>query len=356
MNILHIIESLDAGGAERVLLNLISLNTDPTIKHEVLCLAGEGALKEEFEDQGIKIHSLNKARGFDPRVIWRVKKVLEIFKPQLLHTHLFSGNLWGRLISVIYGIPCVMSVQNADSWIGGWRVMAEKMLVDVPELTIAASKSALEHRDRYGLKMSKAMVVNNGLTAEPKPEERQKMRESWGLNEDDRVVGVLARCVPQKDPALFMSIAHKLIEQNKNLYFVWAGGGSEVERFKSSHEHIKFLGHQEDTMAVLAAYDILLSTSEREGFSLSLIEGMWAGLPILATKVPGNEEMFEELNPELLIAEDLLDNFVLVLQQWLDDSEQGKEVGQALALAAKEKFSAEGMAEKYQLAYKGLGL
>jgi glycosyltransferase involved in cell wall biosynthesis len=355
MRVLHIIESLDAGGAERVLFNIIHFNQDSEIEHAVLCLASEGALGEEFKKNNIEVKTLNKKLGFDPRLFHRAHQVFKEWQPDLLHCHLFSGNLWGRLFSILFSLPSVMSVQNADSWISGWRSLAEIILAPVPRLTIAASETALTHRKKFGLKEKHSVVLNNGTSSEAAaPGSREKLRAGWGVSENDFVVGVLARCVPQKDPRLFLSIANQLLKKNKNLHFVWAGGGDAIPSNLPSR--VLFLGHQNNTMEVLAAYDTLLSTSEREGFSLSLIEGMISALPVLATRVPGNVEMFSALNAELLSEGDSLNWFVEKLQAWIDEPEKAKKVGRELKEKVLQEFSAQSMSSAYHECYRKLNL
>jgi len=359
MKILHVIESLDVGGAERVLLNIIKFNKNKHVEHRILCLANEGPLGDEFKSYGINIIALNKKKGFDPRLFYKAYREIKKWTPDVLHTHLFTGNLWGRFFSILFDIPSVMSVQNEDRWIRGWRKWAECLLVSVPRVTIGASHEPLNYRKTFGLKDSQTIIINNGTSVVPCAGARNKLRKDWGLKETDRVIGVLARCEPQKNPSLFVELAEKLLLTNNQLYFVWAGGGSEYETFKSSMDlkegsFIRFIGQQTNTMEILAAYDILISTSEREGFSLSLIEGMISSLPILATAVSGNVEMFEKIDTSLLSDGDQARWFVDKLQRWLDNPDEAKVVGKDLNKIAKEKFSAEKMSEGYHDVYKEL--
>jgi glycosyltransferase involved in cell wall biosynthesis len=360
MKILHVIESLDLGGAEKVLLNIIKNNTDKNIEHAILCLSQKGEMAAQFEALKIKTFCCFKKTGFDYRLIFKIQPVLAEYQPDLLHTHLFTGNLWGRLASVVFGIPCVISVQNADTWIKGWRRYAEKLLVSVPKATIGASSTALEFRKSFGLDMSKTQMVRNGSCLLPANKTRSEIRQEWQLNEDVFVVGTLARCVPQKNVELFIKIAEKLCDRYKDICFIWSGGGELLEGFKKTYNtegsRIKFIGHQEHSADILSGFDLLLSTSHREGLSLSLIEGMLSALPLAVSNVDGNKELMLETLPEAMVLENTVECFEKMLCELIEAPEKAKILGARFKEKAEEFLTAETMSQKYCAIYQGLSL
>lgn len=353
MNVCHLIESLDAGGAERALVDLIRFRPDADTRHHIVCLAEEGVLAAEAREAGATLEALGKKPGFDMKLPRRLETAVESWDPDLVHTHLFTGNLWGRLSARRRGWPLVMSVQNIDSWIGGWRALAERWLVNVARVTICVSESARDERLKFGLDPRRCRVIPNGSSRSPAPEKREVRRALWGVPDGAFLVGNLARCVEQKDPGLFVDIARAARKIRPEMRFVWIGGGDQLDDWRRQGlEGIHFSGHDDDAMGALAACDVVLSTSRREGSPLALIEAMRSGLPVLASDVPGNRELVGEADPSLLYARGDAAVVTGRLTAWMDDAPACRKLGDRLREMVEKKYSAEMMASAYHEVYR----
>ena len=236
------------------------------------------------------------------------KKIKEI-KPDIVHCHSSKAGVIGRLAAKRQGVKKIFYTPHAYSFLApefsGKKkflfVQIEKFLSRFATtqtfcVSIAEMQAALEvNLD----KTDKFQVIYNGLPEIDLPS-KETIRAQLGLEKAAVVIGNNARMSEQKNPMFFMEIARKMIRQNANWHFVWAGDGQLMPLFQSFikqnglEENIHLLGERPDSEIVVTAYDIFMTTSQYEGLPYAPIEAMRAGVPILATKVVGNSELVIE--------------------------------------------------------------
>lgn len=236
------------------------------------------------------------------------KKIKEI-KPDIVHCHSSKAGVIGRLAAKRRGVKKIFYTPHAYSFLApefsGKKkflfVQIEKFLsrfsttqtfcVSIGEMQ-AALEVNLDKTDKF-------QVIYNGLPEIDLPS-KETIRAQLGLEKTVVVIGNNARMSEQKNPMFFMEIAQKMIIQNANWHFVWAGDGQLMPLFQSFikqnglEENIHLLGERPDSETVVTAYDIFLTTSQYEGLPYAPIEAMRAGVPILATNVVGNSELVIE--------------------------------------------------------------
>lgn len=236
------------------------------------------------------------------------KKIKEI-KPDIVHCHSSKAGVVGRLAAKRRGVKKIFYTPHAYSFLApefsGKKkflfVQIEKFLsrfsttqtfcVSIGEMQ-AALEVNLDKTDKF-------QVIYNGLPEIDLPS-KETIRAQLGLEKTVVVIGNNARMSEQKNPMFFMEIAQKMIRQNANWHFVWAGDGQLMPLFQSFikqnglEKNIHLLGERPDSETVVTAYDIFLTTSQYEGLPYAPIEAMRAGVPILATNVVGNSELVIE--------------------------------------------------------------
>lgn len=236
------------------------------------------------------------------------KKIKEI-KPDIVHCHSSKAGVIGRLAAKRRGVKKIFYTPHAYSFLApefsGKKkflfVQIEKFLsrfsttqtfcVSIGEMQ-AALEVNLDKTDKF-------QVIYNGLPEIDLPS-KETIRAQLGLEKTVVVIGNNARMSEQKNPMFFMEIAQKMIRQNANWHFVWAGDGQLMPLFQSFikqnglEKNIHLLGERPDSETVVTAYDIFLTTSQYEGLPYAPIEAMRAGVPILATNVVGNSELVIE--------------------------------------------------------------
>lgn len=245
----------------------------------------------------------------DIKAYLKLSKLIKKVKPDIVHCHSSKAGVIGRLAAKRRGVKKIFYTPHAYSFLApefsGKKkflfVQIEKFLsrfsttqtfcVSIGEMQ-AALEVNLDKTDKF-------QVIYNGLPEIDLPS-KETIRAQLGLEKTVVVIGNNARMSEQKNPMFFMEIAQKMIRQNANWHFVWAGDGQLMPLFQSFikqnglEENIHLLGERPDSETVVTAYDIFLTTSQYEGLPYAPIEAMRAGVPILATNVVGNSELVIE--------------------------------------------------------------
>ena len=315
--IVLISESMGGGLRKHVVQLLSNLDKD---KVELFFIHGSHTLDESFRNDYSHLEKNCKMfpcdhliREISPKedvlAYQFISKKIKEIKPDIVHCHSSKAGVIGRLAAKRRGVKKIFYTPHAYSFLApefsGKKkflfVQIEKFLsrfattqtfcVSIGEMQ-AALEVNLDKTDKF-------QVIYNGLPEIDLPS-KETIRAQLGLEKTVVVIGNNARMSEQKNPMFFMEIAQKMIRQNANWHFVWAGDGQLMPLFQSFikqnglEKNIHLLGERPDSETVVTAYDIFLTTSQYEGLPYAPIEAMRAGVPILATNVVGNSELVIE--------------------------------------------------------------
>ena len=315
--IVLISESMGGGLRKHVVQLLSNLDKD---KVELFFIHGSHTLDESFRNDYSHLEKNCKMfpcdhliREISPKedvlAYQFISKRIKEIKPDIVHCHSSKAGVIGRLAAKRRGVKKIFYTPHAYSFLApefsGKKkflfVQIEKFLsrfattqtfcVSIGEMQ-AALEVSLDKTDKF-------QVIYNGLPEIDLPS-KETIRAQLGLEKTVVVIGNNARMSEQKNPMFFMEIAQKMIRQNANWHFVWAGDGQLMPLFQSFikqnglEKNIHLLGERPDSETIVIAYDIVLTTSQYEGLPYAPIEAMRAGVPILATNVVGNSELVIE--------------------------------------------------------------
>jgi L-malate glycosyltransferase len=181
------------------------------------------------------------------------------------------------------------------------RRLANVFLGRTPQAVFAVSEDLKRHIVEEGFPRRAVGVIYNGIEpgAVPSVDARRAVRQRLGAPEHEVVVGTVARLDPVKDLGSLMRAAAAAIEAGLNARLVIVGDGAERDalmRLASElalNERVVFLGQRDDAREWLAGFDIYVNSSVSEGISLTILEAMAAGLPVIATAVGGTPEVVD---------------------------------------------------------------
>lgn len=311
VRILHIIWSLDLGGAEQVVVDLVR-NLDRKIYTPVVCcLNDKGRNAPRVEKEGIKVIAMNKAPKFDLFLILQLVRLIRREEIDLIHTHLFTANLWGRIAAWIAGVPAVSSEHGMDVWRSPFHLKLDSMLTPVSKRMIFVSEGV---RKFYAAKNpslnGRGRVVYNGINIglfadhETTP---KKAKHALGLPPDTKVVGIVGRLVPEKAHEDFIDAVRILLEEDPSIIGLVIGEGEcEKALHKKVYDlgldkSIRFAGYRNNLQDLYPAMDVFVMSSLREGMPLTMLEAMAAGVPVVATEVGGIPECIRDKQSGLLV-------------------------------------------------------
>lgn len=284
--VLHLLPSLGLGGAQ-VLATRLAMHARSWTPEVASLFDADGSLADGLRARGIPVHALHKRLGPDPRVPWRLGRLLRACRPDVVHTH---GYPLGYLQLTPGSWPTVHTLHTlADREVGrtaflhrlAWRRGA--VPVGVSE-EVAASA-----RDRYGVPV---VAILNGVDLDARPtRDRAEVRAALGAQPDDFVVLIVARLDAVKDHATLLDAFDAVAANGWRLWI--AGDGPERQALAtrvtaSPHAaRIRLLGARTDVPDLLGAADVVTLASRFEGIPLAVVEAMAAGLPVVVTAVGG---------------------------------------------------------------------
>jgi glycosyltransferase involved in cell wall biosynthesis len=364
IRILEVIPSLGCGGAERMVVNLITHLDRRRFQVAAINLGhSEGwVLEERLAREQVQVWHLDKEPGFDPRIFHRVRAVVRQFRPHLVHSHLCLHYVYLSLIGcrplrrvVTVHLPAETIHKQATRWLA--RMAYRRGVVPVAVSQGVANWLECTHG------VEDCMVIPNGIPIDDyqcpsKP--RQVWRREQGFQEEDVLFVCAARLEKQKNHAMLLEAFARGPATSRRARLLLAGDGErrpaleEQARELGIQEKVRFLGLRADICEVLAAADVFVLASHSEGNPLSLMEAMAAGLPVVATAVGGVPELISDRISGLLVAPGDGDGLVAAMLRLLQDGETRRTMAAAAAQYAKKAFSASRMAQGYMELYERL--
>jgi len=301
MKILHVINSLATGGAEKLIIETLPLYAKQGLKVDLLLLNGTANpfLEELASKKCCGIFNLGTSSVYNPVNIFKIIPYLK--KYDLVHVHLFPAQYWVVLAKLLSfsKTKLIFTEHNTtnrrlenpifrfiDKWI--YQFYAGVIAITAEIKTLLLKHTALPE--------VRFTVIENGvnLSAIQDATELSKTELSSSIRESDTVIIQIAAFRAQKDQKTLIN-AMKLLPDFYKLILVGVGPlKAECENLVTELElqnRVVFLGSRMDVPALLKTADIVVLSSKYEGLSLSSIEGMASGKPFIASDVPGLTEV-----------------------------------------------------------------
>ena len=308
IEVMHVITSLDVGGAETMLAQLVASDTSGTVSHGVVSLKPGGALRASLEDAGIPVTDVGvgRRRGALTGLV-RLAGLIRSRRPAVVHTWLYHADLLGTLALVlsgrwratrlVWGVRCSDMDMRRYSLSTHYVLKLLSLLSSRTDLILCNSDAGRAVHERLGYRPPRWRVIPNGVDVErfrPRPGERAAIRAELGLDDLSFAVGMCARVDPMKDHDNFVKAAAMFAEAEPEARFVLVGAGTDKpgstlhQAIAASGIAARFvcLGQRQDIGRIYSALDVAtLSSAFGEGFPNVLAEAMACGVPCVATDV-----------------------------------------------------------------------
>ncbi|MFV0446289.1 MAG: glycosyltransferase [Planctomycetaceae bacterium] len=294
------ITDLDVGGAERALMRIVTGLRPLGWEPKVWCLSGPGELVQPLIDAGIPVECL-RAKSHRPwTAVRQLTKGLREWRPALLQTFLFHANIAGRVSACRAKVPVVVSGLRVAEWDAPWRMRLDRWTQRLVTMNVAVSRGVADFSvEEVGLSRDKLCVIPNGVDLEPYQTATPIDWRTVGLPVNARVITMIGRLHPQKDPDLFIHAAVPLLAEQPDLHVVLVGDGPRrrplQEQIASKHlsGRVHLLGRRDDIPSILKGSTACVLPSRWEGLPNVVLEAMAAGCPVVATDVEGTRELVE---------------------------------------------------------------
>lgn len=365
MKVLHIINSLGSGGAEKLLEESLPLmNNIEGIEADILLLSDENNVFDKtLIERGINIDIVPRRNLYSLANIFYIRQYIIKGKYDIVHAHLFPAFYWVSSVAKLIFKNKPKFVYTEHSTHNRRREKSylrhvEKFIYDSYDKIISISQQTEDNLIEW-LKpknSAKFIVIENGVDIEKfrkaKPYSKSDLNSQFA--EDTKLVCMVGRFTEAKDQATLIK-AMKKIPDNVHLLLVGEGHLKEKNKELAIEIGVKgrvhFLGFRNDIPRILKTVDIFVLSSNWEGFGIAAVEGMAAGKPVIASDVPGLREIVKGAG--LLFSVGDSDELAREINELFTDENRYEEISRKCLVRAK-KYSIEKMVERYIILYNEL--
>ncbi|MCX6743999.1 MAG: glycosyltransferase [Candidatus Parcubacteria bacterium] len=296
IKIVYIINNFVLGGAERLLLDICRKLDKDKFEITVITIIGNGPLLAEFKKLPVQIKIFQKKSKLGLGLIWQLRKLLKQIKPQIVHTHLFGGDTWGRIAAVLVGVPVIISTEHNMGENETWLMKKIKLILSwFTVIIIAVSQGVKAYSVKAeGIKAEKIEVIYNGVDLT-----RFAYRGAREIEAKQIKAVVVGRLEEQKGHQYLIAALPKILQKYPGFILDIIGQGSLEETLKDQvkqlglKDKVNFMGTSTEIEKILSQMDLFILPSVWEGLGIVILEAQAAGLAVLGSNVGGIKEIIK---------------------------------------------------------------
>lgn len=370
LRIVHVVENLERGGLERMVIDLVAAQRAAGHAVRVVCLYAPGALADELSGQGIAVHACDKRAGADLSALRRLRGQLRAAPQAIVHTH--NANAHYHTVAAAIGLPAASAparMLNTRHGMGAARPRSRgewlyRRTMRRTDVVAAVCEAARARFAAHGVRPRRALLaVPNGIRVDdfaPACDERRAaLCGALALAPGTRIVGTVGRLNPVKDQRALLQAFSRLHAGLRDTALVLVGDGALRAALEAEAaalgiaDAVRFLGDRGDVRQLLQGFDAFALSSRSEGYSMALLEACASGLPIVATDVGGNREIVADGGNGLLVPAAQPEILADALAAILRDPARAAAMGRAGRAWALREASIDTMAARYESLYRG---
>jgi glycosyltransferase involved in cell wall biosynthesis len=366
--VMHLIDTGGPGGAETVFSQLASqLGQRGT--QSLTIIPGEGWLSGQLRTLQLQPLLLRAKGSLNIRYLWSLVAAARHNRVRLIHTHLLGSAVYGALVGLLTGTAVISVIHGPTDLrsVGKLASFKRWLLLHGCSALVAVSTSTREALMGFGVPPESILLIRNGVDTDkyspaPAAEPRAELRAELGLQPDALLIGAVGNIRAPKSYDVLLKAAALVAAQVPRCHFAIVGQGDEsamkpLLQLRDSlglEDRCHFLGFRQSSPALYRNFDVFVSSSRSEGLSLAFLEAMACGLPVVATRSGGPQEVIEpEISGVLVPIED-----PTALAEGLQRTLVNADFRSSLGGAARERvvaaFSLESVLKEYASLYEKL--
>ena len=347
MNIAHVVESLEVGGAEVLVATLCRLQHNSGHDVAVHCLSRKGPLARQLEQDGIRVHLHAGLSSW--RQVRSLSRAFRESSRHVIHCHNVAATIHGAFAGRMAAAEAIVSTRHGSisptgkrRWLSGLAGRACDFTVAVGEATRRVLVS------EWGAKPEKIVTIRNGASPA-----RLDAHSSMTLQKRGFTAIMVARLKPPKDPATLLRAVALASREVPGLHLWIVGEGvqsPELQELASAlgiMDRVSFFGARDDVGAFLAAADVFVLSSLSEGVPVSLLEAMAAGRPFIVTNAGSMPEIAQMSGAGIVVEPGDAGAMAQALAQYAKDRGRLAQLGQAARQCYEQHFQPDRWAAAY---------
>lgn len=316
--ILHLIETTGPGGAERVLLDVVTGIRKTEFSSVVVLPSSKKWLPLKLRSEGVEVRHIEFRGKYDMNLLVQLIKLTCKEKIDIIHAHLFSVGVYAAIVGIITRRPVVVTLHGM---IDGFMIKTFhtriKLLIckyGVKKFIFVSQYLKNRFIANCRIKEYQAVVIPNGIKIinyKRSPNDHMDMRKMFGFSNNDFLIGAIGNIRKPKRYDLLIRAALHLKQQGINMKIIIVGDYMDAKDIKNELDvfiannnltnEVFFLGFHENIIPIINMIDIYVLSSESEGFSIATIEAMAMEKAVLTTKCGGTEEILSNGQYGLLV-------------------------------------------------------
>ena len=359
MRVLHVIESLEFGGAEKVLADLVN-SMAGRCEIGICCVKRTGELESSL-DKRVRLYCLNMGEGNHYSLPSKIAGVIRAGRYNVVHSHTWGVYVESALAALMARVPVVVhtvhglyleyhpGVSSRVKMKG--RHAIERLLARAHHKIVTVSDAIQEYvKNEIGIPASKLVTIHNGVEDAPVvPRFEQLGRELEFIT-----VGRLAAV---KNYQMLLRAFAKVLRIYPGSRLQIVGDGPERAFLERGAQElgiaasVRFSGFQSEVHPLLAGSDVFVLSSHYEGISIAVLEAMRASLPVIATRVGGMSEVVVDLETGILVPDNDEDAMALAMERLIESPSDRLQMGNRGRDYMHREFAIQTVADRYLSLY-----
>jgi L-malate glycosyltransferase len=351
IKVLHILDSLNRGGAEMMALD-VCRNARANGLDLTFLATGGGDLEDDFKRSGVDFIRLQRKRPIDLALVAQIRQIIYDRNIQVVHSHQPVEALHLYLATRGSNTKRVMTLHGVNA--GAKNQLALKFVLPRTHGCVVISNDLRNTvaNSRNTDKNKKFLVITNGVDPKRLEFSNRNLRDELGIATDSFLLGMVANFSPvaRKDQMTVCKALPQVFRAAPRAHFVFVGSRSatapqlfdDCVRFcqrEGISDRVHFLGKRTDIADVLRSLNVFVLSSEREGSPISVIEAMMMGLPTILSDIGALREVSNDAAYAQLFRTGDVDDLARKLIALVEKAEFRVHLGAQAQQWATENFS-----------------
>jgi len=367
--ILHLMNAVGDSSIGRIIQRLVRYSGDQEYSWHVGGLRGPGNMGLDFSGLGTQVVDFSDQTIGSGNLIGRIREYIANHQVKIVHTHSplailkAARALAGARYTTMHLATVHLLYAPGDRRWGLLYALLHRFTLYLPDHLVAVSQKMGRQIAAYpGIKASRVTAIQNAIDCESYylPGQRDDCRSEFGLAPDSPLIGYMGRIEKMKRLDLLLHAFVPVLARHPQARLMIIGEGKSkpeleaiAERLGISHAVI-WTGFRQDIARLLAAMDVYVQPSANEGLSLSILEAMAAGKPVIATDVGGAHEVITDQQTGILVRSGSSSAIGAAIMELLDHPQKRSALAQAGRNRVVQQFGVQQMVDAYQRVYHEL--
>ena len=304
IRVLHVIDTGGPGGAETVFLQTAS-RLDPARFQSFPVVGGMGWLAGQLRENALSPHIVSAKGTLNVRYLLLLVRLAKRYEIDVILAHLYGSAVYASMAGLILRIPVVSVLHgHTDVSVSDRFAALKAAIVRRGSRKVIFVSERLESHLEPQLRLgdSQRTIIPNGVDTEVfRPSRERSLRAQLGLSDDTVLIGAIGNVRSPKAYDVLLRAARELTDRSLRFHLVIAGECAnplgdtlrQLSRDLGTDQRVTFLGLRSDVVRIINNLDVFVLSSHTEGFSIACIEAMACGVPVIATRSGGPEEILE---------------------------------------------------------------